>query len=161
MSKPPRRRRMRQVVARPSYQPRATSEPVAPLPTIARRPVGHVPATPPRRQPYGEHPRALCEALVALGNLAVARDEARRVVIEHDERIRAAVARLHVAGASWGQIGTALGISRQGARQRFGVTGRATRRTRDDRAATTASRRITTPPEAARTPTTGDTAMRE
>lgn len=37
-----------------------------------------------------------------------------------DEAIRAEVLRLRRAGASWTIVGAALGVSRQGARQRFG-----------------------------------------
>ena len=37
-----------------------------------------------------------------------------------DEEIEVAVAHVRVDGASWAQVGRALGISRQGARQRFG-----------------------------------------
>ncbi len=73
---------------------------------------------------------ALQAGLRALAELATARDEARRVVVGHDDRIRAAVAHLRVDGASWGQIGVALGISRQGARQRFDPAARAAHRSR-------------------------------
>ena len=60
------------------------------------------------------------DALVRLGELAAARTEVRRVVDGLDEEIEAVVAHLRVDGASWAQVGRALGISRQGARQRFG-----------------------------------------
>jgi len=60
------------------------------------------------------------DALVRLGELAAARAEARRVVDGLDEEIEAAVAHVRVDGASWAQVGRALEISRQGARQRFG-----------------------------------------
>lgn len=60
------------------------------------------------------------DALVHLEELAAARGEARCVVEGLDEEIEAAVAHLRVDGASWAQAGRALGISRQGARQRFG-----------------------------------------
>ena len=60
------------------------------------------------------------DALVRLGELAGVRAEARRVVAGLDAEIEAAVAHLRVDGASWAQVGRALGISRQGARQRFG-----------------------------------------
>ena len=59
-------------------------------------------------------------ALPQLEELAAARAEARRVVEGLDEEIEVAVEHLRVDGASWVQIGRALGISRQGARQRFG-----------------------------------------
>lgn len=60
------------------------------------------------------------EALVGLRELAAARAEARRVVDGLDEEVEVAVAHLRVDGASWAQVGRVLGISRQGARQRFG-----------------------------------------
>ena len=60
------------------------------------------------------------DALARLEELAAARAEARRVVEELDEAIEVAVQHLRVDGASWAQVGRALGISRQGARQRFG-----------------------------------------
>jgi hypothetical protein len=66
-----------------------------------------------------QHSDALREALSRLEELAARRAEMRAVVVRHDEQIRSAVAHLRVDGASWSQIGTALGISRQGARQRF------------------------------------------
>jgi len=62
----------------------------------------------------------VADALVRLEELAAARAEARRVVDGLDDEIEAAVAHLRVDGASWAQVGRALGISRQGARQRFG-----------------------------------------
>jgi hypothetical protein len=152
---------MRQVVARSSYPARPTSEPVPSLPAGALRSFGSAPASPPPWQPQDEHARALREALIGLEHLVAARDEARAVVVEHDERIRAAVARLHAAGASWGQIGAALGITRQGARQRFDAIARATYRTQDSRAAATTPRQIATPPGAAPTPTKSCTDARE
>jgi uncharacterized protein YigA (DUF484 family) len=60
------------------------------------------------------------DALAHLRELAAARAEARRVVDGLDEEVEVAVAHLRVDGASWAQVGRALGISRQGARQRFG-----------------------------------------
>jgi len=62
----------------------------------------------------------VAKALPQLEELAAARAEARRVVEGLDEEIEVAVEHLRVDGASWVQIGRALGISRQGARQRFG-----------------------------------------
>ena len=59
-------------------------------------------------------------ALPRLEELAAARADARRLVEGLDEEIEVAVDHLRVDGASWVQIGRALGISRQGARQRFG-----------------------------------------
>ena len=60
------------------------------------------------------------DALACLRELAAARTEARRVVDGLDAEVEVAVAHLRVDGASWAQVGRALGISRQGARQRFG-----------------------------------------
>lgn len=60
------------------------------------------------------------DALAGLRELAATRAEARRVVDGLDEELGVAVAHLRVDGASWAQVGRALGISRQGARQRFG-----------------------------------------
>ena len=60
------------------------------------------------------------DALAHLRELAAARAEARRVVDGLEEEVAVAVAHLRVDGVSWAQVGRALGISRQGARQRFG-----------------------------------------
>ncbi|MCG2798011.1 MAG: hypothetical protein L6367_05660 [Cellulomonas sp.] len=72
-------------------------------------------------------------ALAHLRELAAARTEARRVVDELDEEVAVAVAHLRVDGASWAQVGRALGISRQGARQRFGEASGAHRIRQDSR----------------------------
>lgn len=73
------------------------------------------------------------DALAHLRGLAAARAEARRVVDGLDEEVEVAVAHLRVDGASWAQVGRALGISRQGARQRFGDASGAHRIRRDPR----------------------------
>ncbi len=73
------------------------------------------------------------DALAHLRELAVARAEARRVVDGLEEEVEAAVAHLRVDGASWAQVGRALGISRQGARQRFGDASGAHRIRQDPR----------------------------
>jgi len=52
------------------------------------------------------------DALAELRAAAAARREA-------DSRIEAAALQAHRDGASWGVIGTQLGMTRQGARQRF------------------------------------------
>jgi hypothetical protein len=52
------------------------------------------------------------DALAELRAAAAARREA-------DSRIEAAARRAHRDGASWGVIGAQLGMTRQGARQRF------------------------------------------
>ena len=51
-------------------------------------------------------------ALRELRSAAVARREA-------DTRIESAAVAAHLAGVSWGAIGAQLGMTRQGARQRF------------------------------------------
>jgi len=73
------------------------------------------------------------DALVHLEELAAARAEARRVVDGLDDEVEVAVEHLRVDGASWVQIGRALGISRQGARQRFGGASGAHRTRQDPR----------------------------
>ena len=73
------------------------------------------------------------DALAHLRELAAARAEARRVVDGLEEEIEVAVAHLRVDGASWAQVGRALGISRQGARQRFGDASGADRIRQDPR----------------------------
>ena len=135
MGKAPRRYRPRKVVARSSY-----ARPADPVATTAgSNVVRHV--EPRHFVPYRpESARSAATAYVdvpafhaglrALAELATKRDEARRVVAGHDDQIRSAVAHVRVDGASWGQIGAALGISRQGARQRFDLTARAAHRSR-------------------------------
>jgi hypothetical protein len=68
----------------------------------------------PARQP--REPRECVE----LARLAAERDEVREVLAAADAAIANEVHRERRAGASWGDIGQALGVSRQGARQRFG-----------------------------------------
>lgn len=144
MSKASRRRRAREVVAHSSYPrpagPHPTGEPPA-APSLAAS-LGFIPFSPasaPEIQRRDERSRMLREALGILARLAAARDEARRIVVEHDERVRSAVVRLRLDGADWGQIGSALGISRQGARQRFDLAARAARRIREARREAAAS----------------------
>jgi hypothetical protein len=60
----------------------------------------------------GDHTVIGREALAELRAAAAARREA-------DSRIEAAALRAHRDGASWGVIGAQLGMTRQGARQRF------------------------------------------
>lgn len=62
--------------------------------------------------------------LADLSELAVARAALRRQLHALNEEIATAVGHLRVDGASWVQIGAVLGISRQGARQRFDTSGR-------------------------------------
>ena len=117
-----------------SREPRA---PVMARPVDPRRPTQPSYGTSPDTLQRIQHARALRDALECLQQLASARDEARVVVLEHDEQIRVAAAHLRVDGASWSQIRRALGISRQGARQRFDATARAAHRTRDVRIGST------------------------
>ncbi len=58
-----------------------------------------------------------CAELV---RLAVERDELRDRLSEIESAIVAQVVRERRAGASWGDVGRVLGMTRQGARQRFG-----------------------------------------
>lgn len=55
-----------------------------------------------------------------LTRLAGERDELRGRLAEAEAAIVAEVRRERRAGASWGDVGRALGMTRQGARQRFG-----------------------------------------
>jgi len=71
------------------------------------------------------------EGLVRLEELGMRRVGARDAVRALTNEIEAAVEHLRVDGATWVQIGRALGISRQGARQVFGTVG-ATHTTRAD-----------------------------
>lgn len=52
--------------------------------------------------------------------LAAERDELRERLAAAERAIDAGVRRGRRAGATWGEVGRALGMSRQGARQRFG-----------------------------------------
>lgn len=54
-----------------------------------------------------------------LERLGTDRSAARRALADLDDEIAVAVARARVDGASWAEVGRALGISRQGARQVF------------------------------------------
>ncbi len=124
MSKAPRRHRPRKVVARSSYaRSTATVPTTAPSNTALQVESRHFTSYRPESgqiaAPTLLDVRALRAGLRALAELAMVRDEARRLVVGHDDQIRTAVGHLRVDGASWGQIGVALGISRQGARQRF------------------------------------------
>jgi len=55
--------------------------------------------------------------LKQLERLGMDRVAARRTVADLDDEIAVAVVQVPVDGASWTQVGRALGISRQGARQ--------------------------------------------
>jgi hypothetical protein len=64
--------------------------------------------------------RASNEEYVVTGADALAELRAAAAVRqEADSRIKAAALSAHRAGASWGVIGAQLGMTRQGARQRF------------------------------------------
>lgn len=88
----------------PAFQPRPPTIRTDDLPVTA-------PATPPVPQSRLELPGGP----VSLARLADLQDERR----ELDAQITLLV-RLAAAGVSWGAIGRALGVSRQGARQRYG-----------------------------------------
>jgi len=86
---------------------------------VRPRDVGHD-AYPPMPAPNPWLPRRHhpCEALQ---QLAADRDAARQAVLEVEHDIAQEAARERADGANWSEIGGALGISRQGARQRFGL----------------------------------------
>ena len=99
-----------------------------------------------------ERAQALRTALERLQQLAVARDETRALVMGHESQIRSAVDHLRLDGATWGQIGQALGITRQGARQRFHVAARTAHRAQPARPRSTSSREDATPSDRSVTP---------
>lgn len=113
------------VVARPAMDAR-TTESSPPWQPFASFRTG----TPVQSQPFDVEANPLIDALGAFVQLVEEREDAYRAVVVCDERIRAAVARLRLDGATWVQIGGALGVSRQGARQRFGTATSAADRTR-------------------------------
>jgi len=53
--------------------------------------------------------------------LAVGRDEARQALVNVEYAVAQEVVGARLKGANWAEIGAALGISRQAARQRFGI----------------------------------------
>jgi len=77
-------------------------------------------AYPPMTEPGPRLPRRphLCEAL---RQLAADREAARQTLLDVESDIAQEVARERADGANWSEIGGALGVSRQGARQRFGL----------------------------------------
>src|SRR5450830_205725 len=79
-------------------------------------------AYPPMTEPGPRSPRRphLCEAL---RQLAADREAARQALLDVECDIAQEVARERADGANWSEIGGALGVSRQGARQRFGLDG--------------------------------------
>lgn len=66
-------------------------------------------------EPRPHHP---CDELRAL---AATRERARRAFQDVEDAIDEAARRERTGGASWVEIGSALGTSRQAARQRFGT----------------------------------------
>lgn len=157
MSKAPRRYRPRKVVARSSYARSTATVPTTAPSNIAlqvesRHLTSYRPESGQIAAPTLVDVRALQAGLRALAELATVRDEAWRVVVGHDDEIRSAVVHLRVDGASWGQIGVVLGISRQGARQRFDPATRAAHRSRPIHARSTDLADDVTPPAARRTP---------
>lgn len=89
-----------------SYPPTRTA------PGAEGRPPNAAP-TPARRTPRGRE-------FMELSRLAAGRDELRDRLAEAEAAIVAEVRRERRAGTSWGDVGRALGMTRQGARQRFG-----------------------------------------
>lgn len=67
----------------------------------------------PRPAPVRAVPWAAREGLVRLAEL---RAQQRQLERQVDEQVRALIAK----GATWADLGRALGVSRQGARQRYG-----------------------------------------
>ena len=157
MGKAPRRYRPRKVAARSTYTWSAdtvsTTAPSNIAPQVEpRHSVSHRPESARSAATTFVDVRALHAGLRALAELAAVRDEARRVIVGHDDQIRTAVVHLRVDGASWGQIGAALCISRQGARQRFDPAARAAHRPRPIHARSTDLADDVTPPAERRTP---------
>jgi len=97
-------------------QQRAADRAVGRPREVERRAYPPIPAPNPWL-PRRHHP---CEAL---RQLAADRDAARQALLTVEHDIAQEVARERADGADWSQIGGALGISRQGARQRFGLNG--------------------------------------
>lgn len=60
----------------------------------------------------------MAEPTPTLRAVAEYRDQAQRV----DQKLRSLVAQARAEGASWEQVGHALGITKQAAQQRFGKT---------------------------------------
>jgi len=56
-----------------------------------------------------------------LRGLALERDEARQALNDVEHAVTEDVVGARLKGANWAEIGAALGISRQAARQRFGI----------------------------------------
>ena len=86
---------------------------------VRPREVGHD-AYPPMPAPNPWLPRRHhpCEAL---RQLAADREAARQALLDVECDIAQEVARERADGANWSEIGDSLRISRQGARQRFGL----------------------------------------
>lgn len=61
------------------------------------------------------------DACTGLRAWALERDEARQALNHVEHAVAEHVVRARLAGANWAEIGDALGISRQAARQRFGM----------------------------------------
>ena len=119
------RRRAEQRRAAPTRRARAPQTPQqAPALgfTLARRPQdeGVAPSSAPNAQQPNGGPTLLSAAydprLVSVGRLAALHADRVRL----DAEIDLLVDRLAARGTGWGEIGRALGISRQGARQRYG-----------------------------------------
>ena len=61
------------------------------------------------------------DTCTGLRALALERDEARQALNDVERAVTEDVVRARLEGANWAEIGAALGISRQAARQRFGM----------------------------------------
>jgi len=157
MGKAPRRYRPRKVVARSSFARAGDASPTITPSGFAKAPeprrfVSYTPESSQSAERRFTDVQELRAGLHALTQLARERDDARRLVLGHEEQIRSAVAHLRVDGASWAQIGAALGVSRQGARQRFDPAARAAHRSRQFHARSTGLADDATPAAARRTP---------
>ena len=114
------RRRAERRVDGGTWAPHPRTMAATPEPALQPRPptirIDDVPVTAPATPPVPQSRLELPGGPVSLARLADLQDERR----ELDAQITLLVVRLAAAGVSWGAIGRALGVSRQGARQRYG-----------------------------------------
>lgn len=114
------RRRAERRTAVVTWVPHARTRATTPEPALQPRPptirTDDVPVTAPAPPPIPQSHVEPAGSPVNLTRLADLHDERQ----ELDAQITLFVARLAAAGVSWGAIGRALGVSRQGARQRYG-----------------------------------------
>jgi hypothetical protein len=78
------------------------------------------PGPPATEWPLNWRPERTPHPCTALASLADQRSEVRRRLKAVEFAIAQEVARERATGASWVEVGAALGITRQGARQKFG-----------------------------------------